>query len=58
MDDPIVMADSLVFVDAIEAKPGNAMRVQITVNVLNTAHLKVVASKQDSRSCRHRAGRE
>lgn len=29
MDDLIVMADSLVFVDAIEAKPGNAMRVQI-----------------------------
>ena len=46
--DPIVMTDSLVFVDAIEAKTGNAMRVGIPVKVINMADVKVVASRQDS----------
>jgi len=43
VDDPIVMTDSLVFVDAIETKTGRAMRVRIPLNVVNMAHAQVAA---------------
>ena len=33
----------VVFVDAIEAKTGSAMRVRIPLNVVNIAHVQVAA---------------
>jgi len=41
--DPIVMTDSLVFIDAIDAKTGSAMRVRIPLNVVNMAQAQVAA---------------
>jgi len=41
--DPIVMTDSLVFVDAIAAKTGSAMRVRIPLNIVNMAQAQVAA---------------
>jgi hypothetical protein len=41
--DPIVMTDSVVFIDAIEAKTGSSMRVRIPLNVVNMAQAQVAA---------------
>jgi len=43
VDDPVVMTDSLVFVDAVETKTGRAMRLRIPINIVNMAHAQVAA---------------
>lgn len=41
--DPVVIAEHLVVVDAIEQKTGRPRRIRIPLNVLNMAEEKIVA---------------
>jgi hypothetical protein len=43
INDPIVMTDSLVFVDAVETKSGRNMRVRIPLNIINMAQAQTAA---------------
>jgi hypothetical protein len=43
LDDPVVMTDSLVFVDAVETQSGRAMRLRIPINIVNMAHAQIAA---------------
>jgi hypothetical protein len=43
VNDPIVMTDSLVFVDAVERKSGRNMRVRIPINVVHMAQAQVAS---------------
>jgi hypothetical protein len=43
VNDPVVMTDSLVFVDAVETRTGRPMRRRIPMNIVNMAQAKVAA---------------
>ena len=43
VNDPVVMTDSLVFVDAVETRTGRLMRLRIPMNIVNMAQAQVAA---------------
>ena len=43
VNDPVAMSETLVLVDAIEAKTGRNVRLRIPLNVVNMAHAQVAA---------------
>lgn len=43
VNDPVVMTDTLVFVDAVETKSGREMKLRIPINILNMAQAQIAA---------------
>ena len=43
VNDPVVMTDTLVLVDAVETKSGREMKLRIPINVVNMAQAQIAA---------------
>jgi len=43
VNDPVVMTDTLVFVDAVETKSGREMKLRIPINIVNMAQAQIAA---------------
>jgi hypothetical protein len=43
VNDPVVMTDTLVFVDAVETKSGRELRLRIPMNIVNMAQAQIAA---------------
>ena len=41
VNDPVVMTDTLVFVDAVETRSGREMRLRIPMNIVNMAQAQI-----------------
>jgi hypothetical protein len=43
VNDPVVMTDTLVFVDAVETKSGRELKLRIPINIVNMAQAQIAA---------------
>jgi hypothetical protein len=43
VNDPVVMTDTLVFVDAVETRSGREMRLRIPMNIVHMAQAQIAA---------------